>query len=93
MALMNAQTNLRWVCGSTVPADAPTAEHPRLCLGYSLRKGRAQRRCFGQSPTGRRESLLRNYHIFSMTSTFILKNSLKCRATVVAVLTQKNTWF
>ncbi len=33
MASMNTQTCLRWVFGSTAPAEAPTAEHPGLCSG------------------------------------------------------------
>jgi len=37
-ASINAQTHLRWVFGSTAPADAPTAEHPGLCLGYTFIK-------------------------------------------------------
>ncbi len=37
-ALMNAQTHLRRVFGSTAPADAPTVEHPGLCLGYTFMK-------------------------------------------------------
>ena len=35
---MNAQTHLRRVFGSTAPADAPTVEHPGLCLGYTFMK-------------------------------------------------------
>ena len=35
---INAQTHLRLVFGLTAPADAPTAEHPGLCLGYSFMK-------------------------------------------------------
>jgi hypothetical protein len=31
-----AQTHLWWVFGSMVPADAPTAKHPGLCLGYTF---------------------------------------------------------
>jgi hypothetical protein len=35
---MNAQTHLRRVVGSMAPADAPTVEHPGLCLGYTFMK-------------------------------------------------------
>jgi hypothetical protein len=35
---MNAHTHLRWVFGSTAPVDAPTVEHPGLCLGYTFMK-------------------------------------------------------
>jgi hypothetical protein len=41
MALVNAQTHLRWVFGLTAPADAPMAKHPGLCLGYTFIKWRA----------------------------------------------------
>ena len=37
-ASINAQTHLRWVFGSTAPADVPTAKHPGLCLGYTFIK-------------------------------------------------------
>ena len=33
MASMKAQTHFRWVFGSTALLDAPTVEHPGLCLG------------------------------------------------------------
>ena len=64
MALINAQTHLLWVVGSMVPADAPTVEHPGLCLGHIFIKWRAQSRCFGRPPSGRRESLSSCSHFF-----------------------------
>ncbi len=74
---MKAQTHLRWVFGLTVLADALTAKHPGLCLGYTLRKCRTQIRCFGQPPSGRRESLSSNSHVFLEPSTLVPKNSWK----------------
>ena len=38
MVSKNAQTYLWWVFGLTAVADAPTAEHPGLCLGYTFMK-------------------------------------------------------
>jgi len=84
MALINAQTHLLWVFGSMVPADAPTVEHPGLCLGHIFIKWRAQSRCFGRPPSGRRKSLSSCSHFFLTTSMLVPKNSRKCRVSVVA---------
>jgi hypothetical protein len=49
---MNAHTHLRWIFRLMVPAEALTAKHPGLCLGYKLRQCRAQSRCFRRPSSG-----------------------------------------
>jgi hypothetical protein len=64
------------------PEDAPMAKHPDLCLECTLRKYRVQSRYFGWLFLGRRESILSNSHIFSVTSMLVPKTKGGCLASV-----------
>ena len=58
------------------------AKHPGLCLECTLRKYCVQSRCFGWLFLGRRESILSNSHIFSVTSMLVPKTKGGCLASV-----------
>ena len=93
-ASINAQTHLRWVFGSTVPADGRAdGQTPRALLGVHLHKMKCPKQVLRAATLWEEGVPLAQLPCFFDDEHAHPKNSRKCRVSVFAAPTQRDARF